>query len=140
MDGRDLFTVCHTFLGAICLIERNLIAVENSDVTPQNGRSVRHRVLVRKLAMTTSAVVRLWELSEPPGVDRRPALEERPGDAVHAVHDAVAGPEDDRVRRVYLVHSAEVLYDLPDSGPLQLIEPVLGVDLREIIESDLLSR
>jgi len=59
---------------------------------------------------------------------------------VHSVHDPVTGSEDDRVRRIHLADEAEVLYDLPDRGPLPLVEPVLGVDLREVIKRDLLYR
>ena len=33
-----------------------------------------------------------------------------------------------------------MLYDLPDRGSLPLVEPVLGVDLREVIKRDLLYR
>ena len=33
-----------------------------------------------------------------------------------------------------------MLYDLPDRRPLPLVEPVLGVDLREVIKRDLLYR
>jgi hypothetical protein len=62
------------------------------------------------------AVVRLRKLAEPPGPDRRPALRQRPGGAVHAVHDTVTGPEDHRVRQVRLSHAPEVPGDLPDRG------------------------
>lgn len=59
---------------------------------------------------------------------------------MHSVHDPVIGSEDDRVRRIHLANEAEGLYDLPNRGPLPLIEPVLGVDLREVIKRDLLYR
>src|SRR6476660_7766378 len=86
----------------------------------------------------TSTIIRLRKLSEPLGLDRPTAIEKCPGNAVHSVHDPVTGSEDDRVRRIHLADEAEVLYDLPDRGPLPLVEPVLGVDLREVIERDLL--
>lgn len=95
---------------------------------------------VRERAGTASAVVRVRELAEPPGADRRPSLQECPGDAVHAVHDAVAGPEDHRVRQVRLRHAAEVLGDLPYRGPLLLIESVLRVDFRQVTEGNLFGR
>jgi len=95
---------------------------------------------MRKLVRTTSTIVRLRKLSKPPGFDRPTAIEKCPGDAVHSVHDPVIGSEDDRVRRIHLANEAEVLYDLPNRGPLPLIEPILGVDLREVIKRDLLYR
>ena len=88
----------------------------------------------------TSTIIRLRKLSEPLGLDHPTAIEKCPGDAVHSVHDPVTGSEDDRVRRIHRANEAEVLYDLSDRGPLPLIEPVLGVDLREVIKHDLLYR
>jgi hypothetical protein len=75
---------------------------------------------VRKRARMASAVVRLRKLAEPPGPDRRPALQQRPSDAVHAVHDAVTGPGDDRNGERYNGH-LELLHGIPRI--FMLVEP-----------------
>lgn len=98
--------------------------------------TLRPATSIRKLVRTTSAIVRLRKLSKPLGLDRPAAIEKCPADAVHSVHDPVIGSQDDRIRRIHLTNEPEVLYDLPNSGPLPLIEPVLGVDLREVIKRD----
>jgi hypothetical protein len=51
----------------------------------------RSATSVRKLTGMAAAIVRLPEFPEPPDPDRHPAFEERPRDAVHAVHDALTG-------------------------------------------------
>ena len=89
----------------------------------QDGRSVRQRAFSTEARQDGTTVVRLRKLAEPPGPDRRPALRQRPGNAVHAVHDAVTGPEDHRVRQVRLSHAPEVPGDLPDRGALQRHAP-----------------
>ena len=102
-------------------------------------RSYEHRALpaaglsVRKLARTAAAIVRLRQHLKPPGPDHPTAIQKGPG-------DAVTRSQDDRVGRIHLANSAEVLDDRADRGPLPLIEPVHGVDLREVIQRDLLDR
>ena len=99
--------------------------------SPQGYRPGSVRQVVRRAV----SVVRLGLDLELDGPDGREPVEDRPGDAVHPVHDSAVGTEDDRVRDVHLGDEPDVLDDSPDSrDDRSVLEPVVGVDLGDRVE------
>jgi hypothetical protein len=77
---------------------------------------------------------------QPHGLDCRAAFEEGASDPVHSIHDPAVGSQDDRMGGVDFHDKADVIHNVPDSGPLELIEPVHRVDLVDVGEGYLLDR
>jgi hypothetical protein len=57
-------------------------------------------------------------------------LQQRLGDAMHAIHHTTVEPENDWIRQVHFFDQSNVVHHSPNGRTLEVvIEPVDGVDL-----------
>ncbi len=95
--------------------------------------------LVAQVVGTYASMIRRWQCREPHGVDPVQAVPSGASNAVHAIHHAAVGSENDRIRHVGLIDQAGVLNHRADRRSVSVIEPVHGIDLVDRAQLDNLS-
>ncbi len=98
------------------------------------------RILSRADPRASSPDIRLGLNDELHGSDRRVAIQDGPGNSVHAVHHTPVRTQDDRIREIDFLNQPNVVDDPPDRWRRSEREPEVRVDVSDGIKRDLSDR